>query len=243
MFKGLKFSHKFLVFQSLPCKGSGIIGDDFLRKYTSVIDYNSNTLTLTSMTNERVHLPVIRKMKTESYCIPYRSESIHYIDTDLNEDCVVCSKEISEGVYIASSIVKPLNGKIPIRVLNVKETDVIIPEIKPSIHSLKDYDLCSFKSTISKDSERVKKLFSALQLQHLSKEERTSIESLCAKFCDEFYVQGDKLNTTNIYEHSILLKPDTQPVYSKPFRLPHSQKNEIQKQIDKMLQEGIIEPQ
>lgn len=49
------------------------------------------------------------------------------------------------------------------------------------------------------------------------------------------------MTTTSLYDHTIELKPHTTPVYVKPYRLPQSQKSEIDKQIKSMQADGIIE--
>lgn len=54
-------------------------------------------------------------------------------------------------------------------------------------------------------------------------------------------MEGDKLGTTNVYCPSISVKPDSQPAFSKPYRIPHSQKEEVCKQVDEMLKDKIIE--
>lgn len=46
--------HRFYVFDSLPCKAHGILGQDFLGKYRSVIDFNNNVLILCLNGNEIV---------------------------------------------------------------------------------------------------------------------------------------------------------------------------------------------
>lgn len=85
-------------------------------------------------------------------------------------------------------------------------------------------------------------MFNSLQLNHFNTEEKESIEKICAKYNDVFYLPGDKLKVTKIYKQKISLKPNTEPVYIKPYRLPHSRKHEIKKHIDNMLNENIIEP-
>ncbi|CAG4993640.1 unnamed protein product [Colias eurytheme] len=75
----------------------------------------------------------------------------------------------------------------------------------------------------------------------MNAEEQKSIASICAKFADIFHLSGDRLNTCNLYEQKIHLKENTNPVYSKPYRLPHSQKAEISKQIQEMIDNDIIE--
>lgn len=235
------FSHKFFVFHSLPCRASGIIGDDFLNKYCAILNYDNHTLSLLNSNNQRICLPTLRYTNEGFLFIPSRSESIHFISTTLKGDGVVCSKEICEGVFMANSIVSSRDGKIPIKILNTTERDLTLNNIEPVIHSVRDYECCMFESS-DKSSERVKKLFSMLQLEHLNDEEKSSIERLCAKFPDIFYLPGDKLTTTNLYEQTITLKPNTEPVYIKPYRLPYAQHSEVKKQIEKMLSEGIIEP-
>jgi hypothetical protein len=44
------------------------------------------------------------------------------------------------------------------------------------------------------------------------------------------------------HNHEIHLKEGTQPVKVKPYRYPHSQKEEIEKMVQDMLQQGIIRP-
>ncbi|KAG7309510.1 hypothetical protein JYU34_005483 [Plutella xylostella] len=172
--------------------------------------------------------------------IPARCEYVLYIDTIKNEPSVVISQELCDGVYIANSLVTPENNKIPIRLLNTRETEVKLSNIQVQLNKLNDYHICHFtKPNIN--SDRVKLLFSMLNLKGLGIEEQKSIENICAKFPDIFHLPGDKLCTTPVYQHSIEIKPDTRPVYTRPYRLPHSQKEEINKQVESMLKDGIIE--
>lgn len=85
-------------------------------------------------------------------------------------------------------------------------------------------------------------MFSKINLNHLNDEERLSIQQICAKFSDVFYLPNDKLTTTNLYSQTIQLKPNADPVYVKQYRLPCSQRNEVETQVNKMLSENIIEP-
>lgn len=231
--------NKFYVFETLPCRADGIIGQDFISKHKSVLDFSNDTFTLLTRNNFKIVLPLLRhNNKIE---ISPRCESIHYFQTNFTEECVVHSKEISDGIFLASSIAMPVNGLIPIKILNTTDKSYTLTDINPHIDKLSLYNICSFDKT-KNDADRVKQLFSILNLKNLNKEEQISIENLCAKYSDIFYLPGDKLTTTNIYEHSISLKPNTTSVFTKPYRLPHAQKGEIKQQIDNMLNEGIIEP-
>jgi hypothetical protein len=63
----------------------------------------------------------------------------------------------------------------------------------------------------------------------------------CSEYSDIFYLQGYKLSSTRAAQHSINVEPGTNPINTRPYRLPEAQKEEVNKQIQKLLQEGIIE--
>lgn len=44
------------------------------------------------------------------------------------------------------------------------------------------------------------------------------------------------------YDHMIPFKLNTNPIKVKPYRYPHSKKNEIKLMVAKILEEGLIEP-
>lgn len=230
--------HKFFVFKTLPCKGSGILGHDFLSKYKSVLNFGNQTLLLWN-NHLKVSIPLI--MANKHINIPARSESVHFIRTCETNECVVNATELQKGIFIASTLVKPTNGKIPIRILNTTDSDLVINSINLTFHKASDYDVCTFPA-INNSADRVKNLFNSLSLNHLNKEEQLSIETICAKYSDVFFLPGDKLGTTKLYEHTITLKPNMAPVYVKPYRMPHSQKGELKKQVDNLLEQNIIEP-
>lgn len=238
------FQHKFFVFDTIPCVTAGILGSDFLEKYRSILDYNTNTLTLIGTDNINITMPVLRvshDFHDYNYLIPARSESVYFIKTSMSEDCMVCTQQICDGIYIAGSIVRPTNGKIPIQVLNTTETELSLHSLEPEIHKLSDYYIFQFGSS-GNNADRVKKLLPQIKLGHLNQEEQRAIENICAKFADIFHLSGDKLTATDICQQSIQLKPNVEPAFSKPYRLPQAHKAEINRQITEMLKDGIIEP-
>lgn len=235
------FKHKFYVLKTLPSKVNGILGQDFFQTYKAILNFELKSLQLTSLPGKTITLPFDKVNNTNSPLkISARSESVHYIEVNSSDESVIECQELCEGVFIANLIVKPINGKVPVRILNTREENVYLHNLTLHTSKLSDYRICQFNKPVM-NSDRVKRLFSLLKLDGLNEEEIKSIENICAKFPDVFHLPGDKLSTTHLYQQTIELKPHTTPVYTKAYRLPYSQKAEIDKQIQKMLDDGIIE--
>ena len=241
-YKSELFHHSFIIFESLPLKADGILGLDFLNKYQANVNLCTNVLQLYCHGKEYYFNLVDECVRSNNLIIPARSESIHFIEVGkiVNDDIIVCGCELAKDLYLANTIATVKNNRIPIKILNVSEKEITLPSFIPSIQSLNDYNICQFSNNIS-NASRIQKLLSELKLDYLNKEEKTSIENICAKYSDVFYIDGDKLTTTNIYEQSIIIKQNSTPVYVKPYRLPQALKPEIAKQINKMIEDDIIE--
>lgn len=241
---GITFEHKFYLFDKLPCRSDGILGQDFFSTFAS-ITFNFENSILILKTSDTEHILKLFKrpeISTDFLNVPPRSESIHYIQLNrsISRDCVIFSKEIQENIFLASCIVTPIDNVIPIKILNLNNETVSLPFFQPNMDFLDNYSICSFDKC-SSSSERTKTLLPLLKLDHLHSSERQTIESICSKYSDIFQLPGDKLTTTKVYEQSIILKDNVKPVYTKPYRIPNSLKSEVKKQISKMLSDNIIE--
>lgn len=64
---------------------------------------------------------------------------------------------------------------------------------------------------------------------------------ICKKYHDIFYLPNDQLTCSNILEHSIQVTDPT-PITSKIYRFPEVHRTEVEKQVNKMLKQGIIKP-
>ena len=69
---------------------------------------------------------------------------------------------------------------------------------------------------------------------------REQIEALISKYQDIFHLENEPLPCNNFYTQHICLQDKT-PVFIKNYRLPHSQAEKIQKQVQKLLDDDIIE--
>jgi hypothetical protein len=67
------------------------------------------------------------------------------------------------------------------------------------------------------------------------------MENTCREYQEVFHLSGDKLSCTSAVKHSINTVPGTSPINTRPYRLPEAQKAEVDRQVNKLIKEGIIE--
>lgn len=67
------------------------------------------------------------------------------------------------------------------------------------------------------------------------------LEELLTEFTDIFQ-EPKELPPTRSHDHCIPLKSDSEPTNVRPYRYPHFQKAEIERQVRDMLHSGIIRP-
>jgi len=65
------------------------------------------------------------------------------------------------------------------------------------------------------------------------------LNELCTKYTDIFGKESESISTNNFYKQKIRMKDD-EPVYIKNYRVPHSQKDEVEKQVVKLIKEKIV---
>lgn len=234
-----KFPVTFHVANNLPNNITGLIGTDFLNQYKSCIDFEASNLTLT---NNSVSISVpLSNDEPVFLTIPARTEIIKFISTNETETCVVQGQEIISNVFIANTLANPVNGKLPVRIMNIRNQPVQLKNITLKTQKATEYEIFEIGPTPKYDTKRVNDLLEELNLDHLNENDREVIANICIKYSDVFCLKTDSLGTTPIYKQSISLKPYAQPIYTKPYKLPHSQKKEIENQINKMLKNKIIE--
>lgn len=237
--KNISLGQEFLLIPSFDSNISGILGSDFLTSYGAKIDYELCILKLRA--KEFSFTLDLLSQRNFCFTIPSRCQSLEYVQVNAKNDCVILPHEISEGVFVAGTMVRPVNGKIPVQILNTRETAVTIKNFIPKIQDLSEYEMVHFSRNNEISVSRVDKVLNLLNSDHLSKDEKYSLQRICAKYSDVFHVDGDPLTVTNVYKQKIRVKDSETPSYVKPYRLPYAQKSEIHSQIQKMLSQDIIE--
>lgn len=232
-------NQRMCVIDEIECGVDGILGGDFFNFMGAMIDYSSQCIRIP---NSSIVVPM-ESVNLISIEIPERCEKIIEVEVDDNADLVIMPTEVCAGVFTAAMIVRPVKGRIPVRLLNVNEKRVTLHNLRPDWVRLSQFECINFNKLSSiKSTDRVEQLLESVNLNHLNQEERDSIQKIIAKFHDVFHLPEDSLSVTNLFSQNIRLKPDATPTYAKPYRLPNAQKAEINKQVHNMLKADIIEP-
>lgn len=78
-----------------------------------------------------------------------------------------------------------------------------------------------------------------IRTEHLNLEEQKAVLNLCYKYNDIFFKQGQNLTFSNNIKHEIKTKDDI-PIYYKSYRYLYIHKEEVYRQVNDMLNQGII---
>lgn len=238
----ISLDHEFqIVEKNFPISCAGILGKDFLLNYKCILNFEVLTLEL-KYNNLQFIFDLCPENKF-NFTFPSRSEKIIKLPIKAkdNVECVCPSQILSTGIYLASSIVKPLNNEALFSVININDFPVTLNELNIKYEDLNDYTILNLNSWSDLIENRLEKIDSEINLSGLNSEESESVKFLCREFNDIFYLPGDKLSTTDAVEHEINLLPNSKIVNRKPYRLPHASKSEIKNQINELLENKIIE--
>ena len=218
----------------------GLLGEDFFKKHKAIIDYEQKILIIKGQ-----HIPILDRDKNILQILKPRTETVVELDI-LNPEIkegIVPGREILPGVHIAKAITKVReNNKAFVTIMNNTERSVRLLSNKTVLEPFNENEsFIYYQRSNSYDSSRLERLNKELRLSHLNTEEERSILEICKKFSHVFHLDGDNLSHTTTIEHEIPVSSQT-PIFTKSYRYPEVHKSEVQNQINKMLDQQIIQP-
>ena len=152
---------------------------------------------------------------------------------------------------MAESLVKVDNGCIITSVINTTTEEVELPEQVVKLEEIVDRNTSEVAvlGAMEQGEERADQSMSRgeiviakLRDDHLNEEEKKVLHEICFEYQDVFYLLCDKLSCTNATRHTIQLEPGIPPINTRPYRLPKSQKEEIDRQVKQLVEDGIVTP-
>ena len=176
--------------------------------------------------NENERKFVKGHVRVQNHISKEKDELFQITDEYLNNE------SIQVGNYVTS---EKLNKYMHIPVSNTSEQSLKLQKghVIAEIHVLEQTENVQTMA-VTHEQEEVK-----IDNKHLNSTEKEQLNHIVNGYLKKVNIAP--VNKSNIpYEHSINLKDDT-PISSRPRTLPYAYQNSIYKQIDKLLDEGIIE--
>lgn len=196
-------------------------------------------LTLICDDCEPIEIPLHDGPDSDTIILPARCEVARKVKlfANANGPQVIDSQEIAKGFMIARTIVDSKNPIVRIINTTPKVQILTLKSVKSeSLDNFKIYTIDEAKSNKNRMSLLMRELEKQVPEQH-----KDQILPLCKEFNDIFAMESDKMTVNNFYTQRFRVKDDS-PVYVKNYRLPYSQREEVNKQIEKLLKNELIEP-
>ena len=222
----------------------GLLGFDNLQKAKASINTARKVLETPYGQIPFHTLQTNQKLVNFSFSVPKYSEMVVQIplaEKNASGNHVIPHVQLGENVEIVAGIGNVVEGLVTCSLTNNSPVDVKITLKKPipSI-PLENFQIEQDNGDLN-NIEKVDFDMSILRTDHLNSEEYFVLEKIVRDYRDIFYLDGDTLSFAHSIKHVIRTTDET-PVFTKSYRYPYIHKEEVQNQIQKMLDQGIIRP-
>lgn len=241
--------HKFYIYD-VDSRYDGLIGNDLLKDLEAVIDLKNKILK-----TRHSEIPIIHNSSNYVIKLPPRTELRVKLPTDIySGEAILNYKQFCEGVRMPDALVKCVNGYATTVIQNTRDQEMELTITKPfttnEFSSSDDDSQINFTDDYKTNTDKLlndsntDSLLTAnlnkLRLDHMNDEERNEITKLCLQYKDIFYCDQLPLTFTNQVKHHIRTKNED-PIYTKPYRQPPAQAAEIERQVEKLMRDDVIQ--
>lgn len=218
----------------------GLIGIDIMRDLGLTIDMRNSTL---KIRNISIPLNFKPNLISKAYTVSELSKSICLLPVDIESGSVYIEPTyIASDLMISEGLYEAANWYCLIEVVNKSNSQQTFVVEQP-IRTQPINDFMEVHSYTIENSQNIEptNVTPIIRTDHLNEEEEKAIKHLCYKYKDIFFQEGENLTFSNSIKHEIKTTDDV-PIYSKSYRYPYVHKEEVQRQINDLLSQGIIRP-
>ena len=182
----------------------------------------------------------------------FRTEKLVKIPLQGRGDIVVTHREVAPGVFVCNPLTSIVDNEALVSVKNISDKPCTLNEIKLSWERPPTQFTCNLvrNSTDRQQNSIIQEkrhtiLDSQLRLEHIPDVEgKESVRRICHEYVEIFHLPGDALTATMAATHHIPT-PDIIPekaIHLKSYRIPEIHKQEVEKQVKEMLDQGTVVP-
>lgn len=216
----------------------GILGYESMTELKISIDLLNKKLVLPNKTVDFE----IRKYGPPEETINAQSAKFIKIPVLLPNDDVLVQKNLKiNQIIIPSGVYKAKDGYIEALATNFGNRTTFKWTKPLKVVSFKnDYEIFHTQATIGKKLDTKEELNHLIRTSHLNYEEKSKLFNILSRHPNIIHRESEKLTCTEFGTHKINTT-DEIPVHAKTYRYPHIHKPEVDKQINDMLADGIIQ--
>ena len=232
----------------------GVLGRDFLRATRANIDFDEYTLQLKDETPVTFSEDLLSVIASETYVIPPQSETVipAKIKSNVQPGTIGLIESTARlaGRYElqgAAALVKVAKDEsVPFRLINPTNKPVTLykgASLGTFSEADGDPDVIPVGecNTIQPSQQEPDDVPVDLQGSALTPEQQEQLKALLKEYRDIFAVKPEELGSTDLVQHHIDTG-DNAPLRSRPYRVPHAQKETIENHINDMLSRDVIQP-
>lgn len=227
-----------------------IFGMDIITSMKPVIDFSTNEVKFQHQPVPFKDYEIINKTITlkldHPLVLPARSELTMPHDVHFGHRVYAFverydSFATQSGAILAEALVKCSNGRVPLRLLNPTNRDIVIPAHRKigrlvPFENIVLNDIRAFNIDITKEE-----FFKLFKFEDLKLEDKilTRLKNVLWKWKHVFvFGSNGNLGSTDLVEHAI--DTNDQIIRQAPYRIPYAYRDEAKNIIDKMLQNGVV---
>lgn len=210
----------------------GLIGYECLQQSQAILDTTKNALILPN-----VEIP-LKRYYPQKLLTHISSIELNFVtlSTDKSDGDFLLTEDkiLAPDIVIHSGLYTAKDSKAIFAVSNFTNKDVTLPRRGVKVN------LNNFEARISSNAPTAKDFVQdKIRTDHLNEEERKTLIQILLKFQECFHKPGSDLTFTSAIKHRIITT-DELPVHAKTYRYPVKQKEEVNRQIQELLDQGII---
>lgn len=258
--RNVTFREEFLVSR---ISDEAIIGMSFLRRQECTLDCDRGILVMGSET-----IPCVNKagrllankvqVLRQTVLAPGKEAQLHCrLTTSPSGPVGLVENHLKgdQGIAIAATLCQPgSDGKLVVRCINT--TDKSLEMQAGSVVGL--YQPVEPEQVVEAEAEtsgsstglgiamdlpaHLVQLFQGAQPMCTSIEQEGRLQKLLVDYADVFSSGEDDVGLTNLVQHSIPLLPGTDPIRQPPRRLGPEKDLEVERQVSKLVHQGLVEP-
>jgi len=216
----------------------GLIGIDLLQQLKAVIDIENGWF---RTVDKRLQIQFATYRPSEVHRIEAGTKRVISIPVQVPDGDFLLSKTtVKEDMIISEGIYRAMAGESLVEVTNYAEIDQELFLEEPlkvvKFKTEQHFELNNIEGTGNEDTIVP---FHKIRTEHLNSEELRELRRICKKYPKVFHKEKEKLSFTNAVKHQIRTGDDI-PVYARPYRYAFKERQEVKKQIEKLLDQKII---